>query len=57
LMDSADSAPTADSARIAVTSLVREDFMRILSLLFGHHTTFSGLACKVYTSYGLGPST
>jgi hypothetical protein len=57
LMDSADSAATADSAKIAVNRVVPEDFMRFLSLLFGHHTTFMGLACKVYTSYGPEQST
>jgi hypothetical protein len=48
LIDSADNTPTADSASIAVNSVVPEDFMRILSLLLGHHTTFSWLACKTY---------
>ncbi len=46
LMDSAASAPTADSASIAANSLVPEDFIWILSLLLGHHTTFAGIACK-----------
>src|ERR1700722_4268893 len=46
LMDSAASAATADSARIAVNSVVPEDFMRFLSLLFGHHTRSRGLHAR-----------